>query len=166
MGDRLAVIVATIAFGLGVDKPNVRFVFHHDASDSPDSYYQEIGRAGRDGEAARAILFYRPADLSLHRFFAGAGQIDREQVERSRIEMMRGYAEVEGCRPPRQRSTTVCPATPSARCCHPNRPGTTGPAQPERASRSSRRSGTSSVEGLPEGATPWHSHCIIHVTER
>jgi ATP-dependent DNA helicase RecQ len=81
MEDRLAVIVATIAFGMGVDKPNVRFVFHYDVSDSLDSYYQEIGRAGRDGEGARALLFYRPEDLGIHRFFAGTGKVDAEQME-------------------------------------------------------------------------------------
>jgi ATP-dependent DNA helicase RecQ len=74
MGDAADVIVATNAFGMGVDKPNVRFVFHYDVSDSLDAYYQEIGRAGRDGEPARAVLFYRTADLGLHRFFAAGGR--------------------------------------------------------------------------------------------
>ncbi len=82
LGGEAEVIVATIAFGMGVDKPNVRFVFHYEVSDSVDSYYQEIGRAGRDGEAARAILFYRPEDLGIRRFFAGSGQVDLEQVQR------------------------------------------------------------------------------------
>src|SRR4029453_19414215 len=71
---------ATTAFGMGVDKPNVRFVFHSEPSDSVDSYYQEIGRAGRDGEPARAILFHRSEDLGLRRFFAGGGQVDEEQI--------------------------------------------------------------------------------------
>ncbi len=75
------VMVATSAFGMGVDKPNVRFVFHHDISESIDAYYQEIGRAGRDGLPARAVLFYRPEDLSLQRFFAGTGKIQTEQIE-------------------------------------------------------------------------------------
>jgi ATP-dependent DNA helicase RecQ len=71
MDDKTEVIVATTAFGMGIDKPNIRFVHHFDISESVDSYYQELGRAGRDGEPARAILFYRPEDLGLRRFFAG-----------------------------------------------------------------------------------------------
>jgi len=71
MDDKTDAIVATTAFGMGIDKPNIRFVHHFDVSESVDSYYQEIGRAGRDGEPARAVLFYRPEDLGLRRFFAG-----------------------------------------------------------------------------------------------
>jgi ATP-dependent DNA helicase RecQ len=81
MADRHDVMVATNAFGMGVDKPNVRFVFHYDVSDSVDSYYQEIGRAGRDGRPARAVLFYRPEDLSLQRFFKGGGKIDEAEMK-------------------------------------------------------------------------------------
>jgi ATP-dependent DNA helicase RecQ len=81
MDDRIDVMVATTAFGMGVDKPNVRFVFHLDVADSVDSHYQEVGRAGRDREPARAILFYRPENLGLRRFFAGSGQVGREEIE-------------------------------------------------------------------------------------
>jgi ATP-dependent DNA helicase RecQ len=82
MSDAADVIVATTAFGMGVDKLNVRFVYHLEVSESVDAYYQEIGRAGRDGEPAEAILFYRPEDLSLRRFLAGSGQVDAEQMTR------------------------------------------------------------------------------------
>ncbi|MGN6031913.1 MAG: RecQ family ATP-dependent DNA helicase [Thermomicrobiales bacterium] len=81
MEDRVEVIVATTAFGMGIDKPNVRFVYHHGASDSLDAYYQEIGRAGRDGEPAEAILFATPTDFTLKRFQAGAGQLESDDVE-------------------------------------------------------------------------------------
>lgn len=68
--DELDAVVATSAFGMGIDKPNVRFVVHTALPDSPDTYYQEIGRAGRDDEPARALLLYRPEDLGLRRYFA------------------------------------------------------------------------------------------------
>ena len=82
MSDSAAVIVATTAFGMGVDKLDVRFVYHLDISESIGAYYQEIGRAGRDGEPAEAILFYRPEDLNLRRFLAASGQVDADQIAR------------------------------------------------------------------------------------
>jgi ATP-dependent DNA helicase RecQ len=75
------VIIATNAFGMGVDKADVRFVYHYDITDSIDSYYQEIGRAGRDGESAEAVLFYRSQDLALRKFQAGGGKVDTRQIE-------------------------------------------------------------------------------------
>jgi ATP-dependent DNA helicase RecQ len=78
MDDELDVVVATTAFGMGIDKPDTRFVVHAEPADSLDSYYQEIGRAGRDGEPALAVLVYRQEDLGLRRFFAAGAPAEEE----------------------------------------------------------------------------------------
>jgi ATP-dependent DNA helicase RecQ len=81
MTDQLDVVVATTAFGMGIDKPNVRFVLHADVPDSVDTYYQEIGRAGRDGLPAEVVLFYRQEDFGLRKFFA-SGAPDEQALRK------------------------------------------------------------------------------------
>ena len=81
MLDKADVVVATNAFGMGVDKPDVRFVIHYDISESLDAYYQEVGRCGRDGEPARATLLYRPEDLGFRKAMAAGGKLSEKVVQ-------------------------------------------------------------------------------------
>ncbi len=81
MGGEVPVIVATNAFGVAVDKPDIRFVYHADVSESLDSYYQEIGLAGRDNKSAEAVLFYRPQDISSQQYKTAAGNVDTRALE-------------------------------------------------------------------------------------
>jgi ATP-dependent DNA helicase RecQ len=97
--DRIKVIVATIAFGMGVDKPNVRFVIHHDLPKSIESYYQETGRAGRDGMESEALMLYGSGDVNLvRRLIENVENIDQRRVEVHKLNSMVAFSEALTCR--------------------------------------------------------------------
>ncbi|MGL4859297.1 MAG: ATP-dependent DNA helicase RecQ [Enterobacteriaceae bacterium] len=97
--DDLQVIVATVAFGMGINKSNVRFVVHHDIPRTIESYYQETGRAGRDGLPAEAFLLYDPADMAwLRRCLDEKPEGPQKNVERHKLNAMNAFAESQICR--------------------------------------------------------------------
>ena len=94
------IVVATIAFGMGIDRPDVRFVVHLDMPDSPEAYYQQIGRAGRDGEMADTLLLYGGEDIARARHWLGqsAAPEVQKRAMRARLESMVGLTETATCR--------------------------------------------------------------------
>jgi ATP-dependent DNA helicase RecQ len=94
------VMVATIAFGMGIDKPDIRFVFHTNLPSSPEAYYQEIGRAGRDGNPADTVLLYGLDDIRMRRQFITQEDSDQDHQmrEHKRLDALLGYCEAATCR--------------------------------------------------------------------
>ncbi len=97
--DDLDIVVATVAFGMGIDKPNVRFVVHYDIPKNIESYYQETGRAGRDGLPAEALLLFDPADIERVRgLLENNENPEQRQVEIFKLNLMSAFAEAQTCR--------------------------------------------------------------------
>ncbi len=97
--DDLQIVVATVAFGMGIDKPNVRFVVHYDLPRNVESYYQETGRAGRDGLAAEALLLFGYGDVAIARvLIEGGGNQEQNRIELHKLNAMIGFAEAQTCR--------------------------------------------------------------------
>ncbi|HWR74897.1 MAG TPA: RQC domain-containing protein, partial [Bacteroidales bacterium] len=95
----LRIVVATVAFGMGIDKPNVRFVVHYDLPRNIESYYQETGRAGRDGMPAEALLLFGYGDIAISRaLIESGGNPEQNRIEVNKLNAMVGFAEALTCR--------------------------------------------------------------------